>query len=264
MKLFNNQLHFYLATLYEIIGDTDSRLRVRILPEMIDYEDTSLLPCFPPLFKNTTLNGKSEKDDGVSEAENYLILSNDDWTFGWVVCKANLFSLNSDSEKIEFQNPNFKIVEDNIKSCKFGRVIPDYDYKNLVVQTLVFEDESNASDGGGMIEFYNFRTGDKFIFNASGSGMCITSWGVKLFAGKQTGSDVPANQSAEGKHSSITLMPAECLVKVERFEVDAHNIIFGHGNRKLLASSSTQPLYAEGKDILSIFDKTGDSVSITV
>ena len=59
-------------------------------------------------------------------------------------------------------------------------------------------------------------------------------------------------------------MPAECLVRVERFEVDARNIIFGHGNRKILASSSTQPLYAEGKDILSVFDRTGDSVSITV
>jgi hypothetical protein len=59
-------------------------------------------------------------------------------------------------------------------------------------------------------------------------------------------------------------MPAECMVNVERFEVNAHNIIFGHGNRKLLASSSSQPLYAEGKDILSIFDRTGDSVSIVV
>lgn len=267
MQLFNNQLHFYLATLYDIISDTDSRLKVRIIPEMAHYEDDSMLPCFPPLFKNTTLNGKSEVKDGLNNAETYIVLSNSDWTFGWVICKANLFSLNNESEKIEFQSPNYKIVENNIKACKFEGVTPDYDFDNLVVQTLVFEDanqDKNYTSGGGMIEFYNFRTGDKFIFNASGSGMCVTSWGVKLFAGKQTGSDIPANQTAEDKHSSITLMPADCKVNVERFEVNAHQIIFGHGNRKILASSSTQPLYAEGKDILSVFDRTGNSVSVVV
>lgn len=261
MELYNNQLKFYPATLYDILGKSDSRLKIRILPIMADIEDPDLLPTFPCLFKNTILNGYSEVKDGITKAENLLVLSNEDFTFGWVVCKSNIFSNNdsTDESNLEFQNPNFDLMKKNLERCRVDGIQPDTTYENLIVQTLVFENDKDSAQKGGMIEFYNFRTGEKFIIHSSGTGMAITAGGIRLFAGNQATDEKV--ESASGKFSYLELTPNKLTLNVNQVDFVAKHISFGGGNRYLLASTSSAASYAEGKDSLSIKDK--NSVTIT-
>lgn len=260
MDYFNNDLKFYPARLYRILGEDDNRLQVRILPLMEDYKDASLLPVFPPLFKNTVLNGYTEEKDTPAKADNLLVLSNSDFTFGWVVCKSNVFCTNSPdkSGSIEQQNINFEYVKKELKGVNIAGLLPDLSYENLVVQTLVFENSSDSHEKGGLIEFYNFKTGEKFIFHSSGSGIAITAHGVKLFAGEQNSTDTVKS----GKYSYIQLEPGKLDIGCNTVHFESTLIEFGNGNRYLTGTLSSAASYAEGKDNLSIVDKTNQSVTL--
>lgn len=262
MEVFNNQLNFYPAKLYKQMGENDSRLQVRIIPLMEEYTDDSILPVFPPLFKNTVLNGYTEVDDGVEKAENLLVLSNPDFTFGWVVCKSNVFNMNTPDEggNVALQAANFEVMKKEMKGAKIDGLLPDLNYENLVVQTLVFENDKDSHEKGGLIEFYNFKTGDKFIFNASGSGIVITAHGVKMFAGEQN-TDKPV--ASAGTFSYIEINPSKIEIGAPKVEFFATDIKLGQGNRYLLGSLSSVASYAEGKNILSIVDKKRISTTVT-
>lgn len=257
MELFNNDLKFYEARIYSNPTPNDNRIKVRILPFMeTESYDIDMLPSFPPLFKGTCLNGYSENNDGSKKAENVLVLSNSEWTFGWVICKSNCFNINNSSEDgmVPWQNIGYDFIKDNIQHLKFEKnlISPDYDFENLVIQTLVFENEGNVK--GGMIEFYNYKSGDKYILHSSGTGIAITAGGVKIFAGPQNLSGNEASLE-NGKCSSITLEPDRLSIRCRDIVFDTNNISFGGGNRYILTSTSAATSYAEGKPTLSIADK---------
>ncbi len=190
-------------------------------------------------------------------AENVLVLCNENFTFGWVVCKANVFSTNNPSidYSIETQNFGYDETKKRIEHTNFDQIIPDSDYENLVIQTLVFEDKNDSNKQGGLCEFYNYRTGDKFILHSSGNGMAITATGIKLFTGDQ----VNVSELKDGKCSSIMIRPDEITFTAQKVEFNAIHIGLGKGCRKVVTTTQSQPTYAEGSPFLPIGKTRGGS-----
>lgn len=246
----DTDLHFHRARVYKRGKPGDDRLQVRILPQMSDIpkEEEDNLPKFPCLFRNQVLNCRQEATssekystngksvDGLSNADYVCVLCNDDFTFGYVVCLENAFydymsTPHSDSW-------GFQYIESYINNRGMGDSA--LDYQNLVVQAMP------STDDGGMIEFYNWKNGNKYIINRSGACIMILQDKIYIRAGS------PGQNGAKNPFSAIEMSGDKIVIKTKLLEVNADNVILGHHGQYLLGTAVSSSFAAEGRNFYPV------------
>lgn len=244
------ELHFHRARVYKRGKFGDDRLQVRILPHFADIPDSELknLPKFPCLFKNQVINCRQEAPsserysngksvDGFDEADYVCVLCNDDFTYGYVVCLESVFY--DYQETAHKDSWGFQYVRDYINNRGLGD--KNFSYDNLVVQNM-----ANTEDGG-MLEFYNWKNGNKYIINRSGT--CLMLLQDKAYIRVGSPSSTPGKKSA---FSAIEITSGKILMKTTSFDIDAENVTLGRHGQYLLGTAVSSPFAAEGRNFYPV------------
>lgn len=244
----NFDLRVYRGRIYDNGTSTDNRTQVRVLPYMADYEDDECtdLPKFPALFKGQVHNGFCEKKDGADKAEEVVILATEDFTYGFVIGKASMFYGVSDT--VYLDSYNYSFIESYLSQRGFDT--NNINYEDFIVQTMCMTPQDDHSGGGGLVELYNFRTGDKFIIHASGACIGITGQQVYIRCGS------PTMDGSTPKYSSITITPTKITCNTDVFEVNAKNVILGKHGMNVLGTSSVAPVACSGSNLQPITNVT--------
>ena len=210
---FSDEFVFRRAKIYECLGPLDDRLRVQILPEFyeIDKDEKANLPAYPPFFNGQVITGMSEKKDGDA-AEFVWVICTADFQVGYILGKANNFG---DSTQKFPQSYGYAKVKQYLAAR--SAVPKDFDYDHLTVMNW-FE-----SDKGGMIQCFNYITGDYVLLNTSGSVFTLQQQRIYMRVG------TPADPPAASAFSAITLTPDRITLKSPNIHIDGDDIILGHG-----------------------------------
>lgn len=221
-----DELRIYRAQIYKTKGPNDDRLQVRILPYMLDIPEDELdyLPIYPSLIKGKVFAGYSEQQDGKNKATRVYVAATPDFSVGYVIGLANEFEANSSSK---FSGSyNFKEIKRylNQRSC----CPTDFEYKDIQVIINTFEDGT-----GGLMVFYNFRTGDLFAINTSGA--MITLQRDKLYLRVGSPSNPPGGNNP---FSSITMAADKITIDTPLLDLRAKNTILGHDGLYLVGTNS--------------------------
>jgi hypothetical protein len=222
----SDDLHFFRARIYRN-SDTagDDRIQVRILPYMEDILETDLmnLPWFPSLNSHKVIRGLPEMLVGPEDAGLVLVLSNSDFTMGWVVCPLNAFPDSYD--KLEY-NWDFTGVKDILG--KMGVTGKNFNYAYLEVNQYymgVSEGEfplDPTEAGGQFFEITNILNGNKVFFNSNLS--CIALVGNKVMIVSRAGIEDNMPQSV------ITVEPGEIKLRSRQITLDYDiNLNMGKG-----------------------------------
>jgi hypothetical protein len=222
-KTFSDEFVIRKAKIYRCLGPSDDRLQLQILPELqgIDDEEMDDLPKYPPFIKGTVITGRSHKEDG-DKAEYVWVLCTPDLQLGYVLGKSNVFG-----------EPNKKYPDSyswkDVKSfLRERRALPDdFDYKHLQVTNWV------TSDKGGMINCFNYLTGDWVLLNTSGTILTIQQKKIYL----RVGTPAPGGAFPVA-FSAITMTQDKIHVKTPNFELDATDAILGHHGMNAMATVS--------------------------
>src|SRR5574344_744064 len=221
---YSDELRVYLASIYKTLGPNDDRLQLRILPYMIDIPDNELdnLPKFPAFSKSQVINGYTEYNDGKDKADRVYVLCTPDFSYGYVLSLATEFEGNT---KSRFSGSyNFKDIKRYLAQ---RQCLPtDFEYKDIEVVV-----NSRENKTGGITILYNFRTGDYFIINNTGTIFTIQKDHIYMRVGS------PSNPP-EGKtnFSAIDITADEINFTTPTFNVNSPNIILGHHNLYLCAT----------------------------
>jgi len=245
-------LHFHRARVYKRGKFGDDRLQVRILPQMADIPQDELenLPKFPCLFKNMVLNCRQEATssekysttgnpvDGKDNADYVCVLCNKDYTFGYVVCLENAFyDYMTTPHKDSW---GFSSIKDYINNRGMGDSALDYD--NLVVQAMP------STEDGGMVEFYNWKNGNKYIINRSGACIMVLQDKVYIRAGS------PGKNGKKNPFSAIEMSGSKIVIKTKLLDINSEKIILGHHGQYLLGTAVSSPFAAEGRNFYPVKD----------
>ena len=231
----SNDLHIYKARIVSRCNDIDNRLQVRIVPQMADYQETEDCPKYPPLFKGQVINGFSEVQDGRDKAEFVMVLATEDFTFGYIVCKSNVFDTCAGNSYVD--SYAYPILEDYL--FKLDLNTNNINYDDFFVQQWV------STDDGGYIEVFNWKTGDKYIVNSSGTCFCVTQDRIYLRSGSPS-------TSGSSKFSDILITPNKVYIRTDLFEVDAKNVVLGKHNMKLVGTGAITSVQCEGVNLMPI------------
>lgn len=241
---YQDNLKLYKAKIYKALGPNDDRLQVRIIPHMVDIPDNELnnLPKYPPFFKGQVVMGKTEVNDGRMLADTVQVVATPDFTQGFILGRTNFFGENSSAKMTD--SYDFSQLK---KFLTKRKILPDsFEYRNICVQNWNenFDKDGNAT--GGIIEFYNYKTGEKFIILTSGVIFALTQ--DKIYMRIGAGDSVPNSGS---KYSAMTMTSSKIHFKTAgNFEVDAAKVILGKRGMKLLSTSGGLiPMALDGQDI---------------
>lgn len=228
------------ARIYDRCGANDDRLQVRVMPDQATISETRNLPCYPCIFKGQVLNGVTEKEDKENATE-VIVACTEDKTYGFVICLANVFhSYYRDTKYSESYGFNY------IKQFLGARGLGTIRYEDFVVQNW------QMSDKGGLVEMYNYKTGDKYIVNSSGTCMVMKQDEVYIRAGSpsegKSGPNVVSGFSKKA-FSEIRITPDKIYMKTPTFEVDAKKKIFGHGGQNFVRTFGSCALGVEGHNL---------------
>lgn len=239
------ELKLYRARIYDNGKDGDDRIQVRIIPYMIDYEDSECgdLPRYPALFKGHVFNGYTERNPNplTKKADEVFVLSTNDWTYGYVVGYANMFY---NCSSTPYQD-SYGFM--NIQSYLSTRGLDAIDYDSIVVDNWLNTDE------GGYIEFHNFKTGDKYIINASGNCFAILSDRIYIRAGSPNGTKNGGNGNP---FSTIAMTNTDVTIKTKNFSIDAEKVSLGKHGHYLLGTVSSLSTAYNGVNLQPIKDIT--------
>jgi hypothetical protein len=219
---FSDELVVRKAQIYKLLGPKDDRVQVSVYPECMGIEDSEkdFLPKYPPFFKGTVITGKSFKEDG-DEAEYVWVLCTPDLQVGYILGMANVFG---DPTKKYPDSYSWKDIKSFLRERK---ALPDdFDYKHIRITNWV------ASDKGGLIEFFNYLTGDFGIINTSGSIFTLQQKKMYLRVGTP-------NASSRAAFSAITLTADKVHIKTPNFELDADDCVLAHHNLNALGTASS-------------------------
>jgi hypothetical protein len=222
LPTFSDEMVVRKAKIYKVCGPLDDRLQVQILPELqnIPTDEMDDLPKYPPFIKGNVVTGKSHKEDG-DKAEFVWVICTPDLQVGYVLGKANIFG---DPTKKYPESYSWKDVKTFLRE---RRALPsDFDYKHVIIRNWV------ASDKGGLIEFYNYLTGDWGIINTSGSILTVQQKQIYIRVGTP-------GAGARAAFSAITLTADRTHIKTPNFEVDADDSVLGHHNLNALGTVSS-------------------------
>lgn len=237
-------LHIYRARIYDLGSYGDDRLQVRILPKMADYKGSDLenLPRYPCMFKGTVINGWSEKNPNPDTKlpDTVFVAATEDFTVGYVLGVANMFYTCASTPFLD--SYGYSYIENFISSR--GLDTSYVNYEDMVVEKWV--STNSGSEVGGYVEMYNFKTGDKYIINASGTCFIMQSDRIYMRVGSPSGMKSAANK----QFSTLEMTNSSINLKTSTFDVDAKKIVLGHHGLNLLATSvSSAAVSAEGMDL---------------
>jgi len=221
----STDLKLYKARIYSCGKDGDDRVQVRVLPYMADYETSECgdLPRYPALFKGQVITGYSELEPNpkTNMADEVFIVATSDWTVGYVLGLANKFhdcSATPYPESYGFLN---------VQNYLSTRGLDAIDYEDIYVDMW-----NNTKDGGFLI-MHNFKKGDVYIINASGTCFVMQADKIYLRVGSPNGTSEGGNNNA---FSTATITNTAISFKTKLFDVDAENVVLGHHGLKLLAT----------------------------
>lgn len=231
------------ARIYDRCGANDDRLQVRVMPDQATVQETRNLPCYPCLFKGQVLNGVTEKED-KDHATEVMVLCNEDKTYGFVLCLANVFhSYYRDTKYTESYGFDY------IKQFLGTRGLGTIKYEDFVVTNWVM------SDKGGLCEMYNYKTGELYILNSAGT--CIVMKQDELYMRCGSPSEGASGKKAalssfkKKDFSEIVMTPEKVSINTRVFEVNAKKRIWGHGGQSILRTFGTSALGVEGHNLQS-------------
>lgn len=235
----DTDLKIYRAIAYDFCSSKggDDRLQVRILPLMAEVTEVSLLPKFPMLFRGQVIKCKTEKADGVENAQKLFVIANKYFTYGYILGEINEFAGITDKDA-GISHYNFLEIS-NIISMK-NLSVKNINYNDLNVTNYV------TSDKGGFIEFYNYKTGDKYTLNASGTLFAITQKEIKMSVGS------PDKKGGKRDYSEIIVAASSIKMKSRLIDIDAKNLILGHHGLNVAGFSGVMPVQVQGQNIRGI------------
>jgi hypothetical protein len=237
LPTFSDELVFRKAKIYKVLGPKDDRLQLQIFPECMGIPDEEMddLPKYPPFIKGTVITGKSIKEDG-DEADSVWVLCTPDLQIGYVLGPSNIFG---DPTKKYPDSYSWKDVKSFLRE---RRALPDdFDYKHIRITNWV------ATDKGGLVEFYNYLTGDWGIINTSGSIFTLQQKQIYLRVGTP-------NSSSRSAFSAITMNADKTHIKTPNFELDADMVILAHHNLKALGTVSSGVLIGKNGVSANVID----------
>jgi hypothetical protein len=250
----DNNFQIYKAALYECLGPNDDRLRVRILPYMTELDDTELdnLPAYPPFFKGQVITGISEIDFGKENCDCVWVLATADFQTGFILGKANAFGANT-SQKYPYSY-NYDEVKQYLSN---RRALPDdFDYEHIIIRLKTgsedYGEEVANVASGGVIELYNYLTGDYVLLNTSGTVLCVMQHQIYARVG------TPSSAGAGGSVFSALTIKAETInLKSQRIFLDGKSVMLGASNLYVVGCPVTSPTHAEGVPLIPMRNVTG-------
>lgn len=236
-----NDLKIYRARVIEFGEVGNDMVHCRIIPKHLTVPENEKdnLPWFPPFIKGTVVKCKSEKDDGKASAECVWVVATEDFHFGYVLGLANPAG-GLDGEGFGPHSYNYneamKMVATN------GMDTSTFSYEDM--QVVFF----GMTKDGGILECYNFRTGDFYLITGSGTSIIMKQEQIHIRCG-----------SPNELHSSIDLTPGN-------ISMDADNIIINgkkavnlgmEGMSVAMIPADCPPLSVDGISICSSGHITG-------
>jgi hypothetical protein len=215
-RSFSDEFVIRRCRIYKNMGPTDNRLQVQPIPEFQGMDDAEMdaLPKYPMFFAGTNVTGKCVKDDG-DKAEDVWCICTADFQIGYVLGKANIFY--ESNKKYPFSY-NYAEVK---KFLTARQALPsDFDYNHVDVVHFV------NSDKGGMVELFNYLTGDWVLLNSSGS--ILTVQQQRIYARVGT----PPNPVTAGPvaFTAMTLTADRFHVKSPNIDLEGEKVILAKHN----------------------------------
>ena len=234
----SDELHIYKAKIYDNCKEGDDRIQVRVLPYMALIPDSDLehLPKYPPFFKGQVIRGFTEKDDGPDKASLVFILANTDFTFGYVMGLANDFP-GPGKDDVLLDSYNFSRLKAFL--TQRGIDTSTFNYNHIIVQAM------SSSDEGGLIEMYNFRTGEKFIVNRSGTCIVMSQNKIYLRVGSPAEIGIPS-------FSKLEMTPNSISMKAKVINIDGEFVKLGNHGSFLAGFNGVMPVSVDGQTIMPI------------
>lgn len=226
------------AKIYRCLGPNDDRLQLQVLPELqnIDDEEMDDLPKYPPFFQGQVITGLSYKEDG-DKAEYVWVICTPDLIVGYILGKANIFG---ESDKKYEYSYNYSSIKSFIQQRK---ALPDdFDYNHIQIVNWV------ATDTGGMIQCYNYITGDWVLLNTSGSIITVQQKRIYMRVGSPPD---PISAGPVG-FSSVEMTPDKFFVKSTTIELDSKMLILGKHGLQLGALAGMAPSNDNGVPVVPI------------
>lgn len=215
---YSDELVFRKAKIYKCLGPGNDKLKLQVLPELADLpeEEFEDLPEYPSFFKGQVITGLSYETDG-DNAEFVWVVCTPDLQVGYVLGKVNSFG---EVGKDFLESYSHEDVEEYMTQ----RRVPftDFDYNHLSVINWV------STSQGGMLQAFNYVTGDFVILNTSGSVITIQQQQIFMRVGS------PANPpTSPTAHSFVLLTPDNVHIKAPTIELDAQDLILGKTGKVL-------------------------------
>lgn len=229
-------LKLHRARLYSLGKNGDDRATVRIWPEMADYgeDKASLLPKYAPFKKGTAIVGKTEVEDGTTNADFCWVVCSEDFEIGYIV---DLASYQGDQTSKKYSG-SYAFNKAKSFTQKLRAMT------NRIVYTNIRVLYSTQGDNGSMIMMTNFRTGDFYMILSSGTSVMINKERIMLRCG-----------SGDGQaYSYITLVPNEIEIKASNIILDAEHMSLGKNGAYLAAFSGEIPIAVNGQAVFPLFN----------
>lgn len=223
----SDDLHVYKAVIYKNLGPNDDRLQVRIIPNMLNIknEELDFLPRYPAFIKGQMITGYTEYDKGIKEASRVYVLATSDFTVGYILGLANEFEGNTEAKFKE------SIHWRKIKSFLSQRSIKPDDFEYCDIQIVT---RTSEKDSGGLLILYNFRTGDYFIINQSGTFLTIQSNRIVMRVGS------PGSPGEDVNFSQIKMTGERIEIITPTLDITSPEVFLGHSGAYVAATNAPE------------------------
>lgn len=222
---YQDVLQIYRARAVSKPEPGDDRLQVRIIPHMSDLADTSVLPFYPPFFKNQVIIAKNEIGNGVTEAEYVWVAALPDFTVGFVLGLAS--SYETTTQKFT-ESYNYKSVIDGL--MQRGIASQATSYENLYVQ-FWNDDYIELIDT-------NSSSAAKYFLLGNGTIIAMTSNQIYMRVG--------ADSVDGSQFSAIRMSRDEINLVTNTFRVKAKSVILGNKGLYVPGMMATIPIAVRG------------------
>lgn len=239
----NLELKLYRARVHDVGKEGDDRLQVRIMPYMADFPDieSENLPRYPFMFKGQVITCYTElnpnKDTG--QPDWVFVAATEDFMVGYVIGIANQFYTCNSTPFLD--SYGYKEIQNFISSRGLDTSCVNYD--EMVIEKWITN--KNNAPQGGMVEMYNYKTGEKYYINTSGTCLIIQYDKIYMRVGNPSGS---ASSSTES-FSQIQMDAHQIEFKTELFNVDAKNVVLGHHGLNVVGTTGSLGVSMEGVDL---------------
>ena len=171
------------------------------------------------------ITGYTEYDKGIKEASRVYVLATSDFTVGYILGLANEFEGNTEA----------KFKESNhwrkIKSFLSQRSIKPDDFEYCDIQIVT---RTSEKDSGGLLILYNFRTGDYFIINQSGTFLTIQSNRIVMRVGS------PGSPGEDVNFSQIKMTGERIEIITPTLDITSPEVFLGHSGAYVAATNAPE------------------------